>query len=230
MNENELIARIIQAQIGTPDQGSIITEHMKEYFSRWPSYYPRLTDLEWYHLFLDFMGAIDRRKSQPSPEKKYFAKYLPVDGEVKDGDHALNNAGCVYLSLVGNDDTKAHQKMKLFLCSRDIQVGDKKVYSGINGIHEDDKDNEPEIIAEIKTEYQLQFIRAIAEAAQVIAFKVLCPISPEATWIKEGDEFTNEEWQYWNVDYGFMLGKKGGPFTEAPGIFVRIKGPCGHFH
>lgn len=79
--------------------------------------------------------------------KKYFAKYLPVDGEIKKGDEYINSEikvgeptyGKIYIGLplviemghkgVGYKDKdyfrKYMRKVKLFLCSRDIQVGDE---------------------------------------------------------------------------------------------------------
>lgn len=55
-------------------------------------------------------------------------------------------------------------------------------------------------------------------------------ISPDATWVKEGDEFDEdevEEWQY--TEKGWYL-----PLflSSVRGLAIRykIKGPCGHFH
>lgn len=47
-------------------------------------------------------------------------------------------------------------------------------------------------------------------------FKILGPISPQAAWVKEGDEFDEDEWR--KTD-----------FINRPSIW-QIKGPCGHFH
>jgi hypothetical protein len=55
---DDLINKIVQAQVGTIEQHDLITKHMEEYFKRWPSYKDRLTQLEWYHLFLDFHDKI----------------------------------------------------------------------------------------------------------------------------------------------------------------------------
>ena len=61
--------------------------------------------------------------------KKYFTKYLPVEDKIKENDKALNpgngkvvtvNEAC--LKNLVDDDWK---KVKLFLCDKDIQVGDK---------------------------------------------------------------------------------------------------------
>lgn len=52
--------KIIQAQIGTPDQSNAIEAHMKEYFTRWPNYKERFTSLEWYHIFLDYEESCQR--------------------------------------------------------------------------------------------------------------------------------------------------------------------------
>lgn len=63
--------------------------------------------------------------------KKYFTKYLPVEGEPKEGDITLL-AGeiapynkIVPIGLKAANSQLKYQKVKLFLCSRDIQVGDK---------------------------------------------------------------------------------------------------------
>lgn len=72
--------------------------------------------------------------------KPYFAKYLPIEGEIKEGDKVqLPKAGnfTIVDAIVSNGkigwNTKAghvyfyadSKVAKLFLCSRDIQVGDK---------------------------------------------------------------------------------------------------------
>jgi hypothetical protein len=82
--------------------------------------------------------------------KKYFAKYLPVEGEIK--------------------------KVKLFLCSRNIEVGDKYYYNG----------TETDIC---DSEIRLEQIKEQEEKHGQKRFKVIGEISPEAIWVKEGDEF-----------------------------------------
>ena len=56
--------------------------------------------------------------------KKYFTKYLPVEGEIKKGDWAIDCENRIFQSK-GKYSDKRDTKVKLFLCSRDIQVGDK---------------------------------------------------------------------------------------------------------
>jgi len=56
----DIAEMVIQAQIGTKSQAEFIESYKRDYFKRWPSYYPRLTDLEWYHLFLDAYDAIEK--------------------------------------------------------------------------------------------------------------------------------------------------------------------------
>jgi hypothetical protein len=51
----DIIARMSYAQFGSPDQSKAIEDHMKEFFTRFPSYKPKFTHLEWYHIFLDFL-------------------------------------------------------------------------------------------------------------------------------------------------------------------------------
>lgn len=72
--------------------------------------------------------------------KPYFAKYLPVEGEIKEGDKVFHKGEIltaksydswftkwdfVEKSIPPVEYDKDCKKVKLFLCSRDIQVGDK---------------------------------------------------------------------------------------------------------
>lgn len=106
--------------------------------------------------------------------KKYFAKYLPVEEEIKKEDYALNpsnrkivrvNAACLK-NLV----TPEWKKVKLFLCSRDVQVGDK-CWTTVGGCYDTFQEG-----------YDKQYW-----------FKVIGEISPDAIWVKEGDEFDEDE-------------------------------------
>lgn len=82
--------------------------------------------------------------------KKYFAKYLAVEGEkITLGGKYITGCGNVY--DVDEESLKAHKKLeksegkkvvnnyfkpvKLFLCSRDIQIGDEVQYPGSVGDH-----------------------------------------------------------------------------------------------
>lgn len=56
--KDPLVNMIVTASVGTQSQHDAIQAHMDEYFKRWPSYKDRLTELEWYHLFLDFSDKL----------------------------------------------------------------------------------------------------------------------------------------------------------------------------
>jgi hypothetical protein len=112
--------------------------------------------------------------------KPYFAKYLPVEGEIKRGDKYLHPNGNfqqlsddVQLSLLP-EINEIGKLVKLFLCSRDIQVGDKvfDTYSGL----------------EVKVTEQ-----NFPSNASDFWVRVIGEISPEAVWVKEGDEFNEED-------------------------------------
>ena len=49
--------------------------------------------------------------------------------------------------------------------------------------------------------------------------KVIGEISPDATWVKEGDEFDESD-----IDHGGWVDE------DLKTILIKIKGPCGHFH
>jgi hypothetical protein len=142
---------------------------------------------------------------------KYFAKYLPVEGEIKEGDIALDPFNLPYhckahmngLALYDKDEvclykleeyTDKFKKAKLFLCSRDIQVGDEaKAYCPATGIHDfhvyaiDEEEGGGSYI------YRSVPSEEGAGWAADSCFKVIGEISPDAVWVKEGDEFAEDQ-------------------------------------
>lgn len=184
---------------------------------------------------------------------KYFAKCLPIEGEIKEGDHILINN---IIGIVGSavEFFEGCKKVKLFLCSRDIQVGDeiKAMWYFNDGslsyqwgiVTGDGADNELvplpnywNVKIPTKTEKRIfkkgdLFGKSTGEMIDVFmvkelpkeySFKVLGEISPEATWVKEGDEF--EDFQLRKVFENNIFDKT----VFDTGIY-KILGPCGHFH
>lgn len=175
---------------------------------------------------------------------KYFAKYLPVEGGIKEGDYVdIGSQVIIYSTKWQKTISKYNpKKVKLFLCSRDIQVGDT-VWNGRKGllVFEDESEGRPE--------GNWMHLSAIT----IHDFKSIGEISPDATWVKEGDEFSKEE-------IIIVLGRTYECLCEEPGVYrtaaqgtcehmvddhrggdfcnrktdyvkcVKIKGPCGHFH
>jgi len=130
--------------------------------------------------------------------KIFFAKYLPIEGEIKKDDNALNpsnkkvvrvNAACLK-NLV----TPEWKKVKLFLCSRDISIGDKvRRPSGfserpdleftVNSIGERDG---KKLYKEGDENYH-------TKGTEENTYKVIGEISPDAIWVTEGMEFDEGE-------------------------------------
>jgi hypothetical protein len=137
---------------------------------------------------------------------KYFAKYLPVEGEVTPGDYYFQPYQEGQIGIANKDDYMEgaymeDTKAKLFLCSRDIEVGDKVIrddgktgwVTGWNGgfdhvdewlcvEHEEDINDYP------KGEHDFTIFPQRG-------FKVIGEVSPNATWVKEGDEFDDKDWK-----------------------------------
>ncbi len=124
--------------------------------------------------------------------KTYFAKYLPVEGEIKEGD--------LYISHFHKQPAVMDkiniwsfplQKVKLFLCSRDIQVGDKVITPYPT--------NSENIINENNLQYfkELTIIplnKVSNEGVWLGAYKVVGEISPETlSYVKEGQEFDEDD-------------------------------------
>jgi hypothetical protein len=146
------------------------------------------------------------------PDPLYFAKLLPIDvnADIKINyplqddywpSRRWNNDGTDYIDMSGREE------FKLFLCSKDIQVGDK-VMDEKGQIYHADEGN----------------IHFIGDTIQ--GYKVIGEISPDATWVKEGDEFTEEELSY-KYDGAYLHLTHWMPDVLK---IIGIKGPCGHFH
>lgn len=136
--------------------------------------------------------------------KKYFAKYLPVEGEIKEGDYWQHPKGAIFPYTEGYAKgpiaSLKPKKVKLFLCSRDIQVGDKVLNSKMTG----DLDVTEDILELIQSEPNEGW------------FKVVGEISPEARWIKEGDEFDKDDIEHVN----------GRRTAALVFVTIKIKCPC----
>ena len=186
--------------------------------------------------------------------KKYFAKYLPLKNKIiQDGDlimHpttgnrmiATKDMGLGYLTV--NTDWVA---IKLFLCSRDIQVGDKvKTCQTKDDYYRDNPilTSYPAegIVVSEDTKYVWNIKYTTNEGEYVLpipknyCIKVIGEVSPDATWVKEGDEFDEDEVELWarpisNHYTPYRPLKKEHWFDGTKReSFWKIKGPCGHFH
>lgn len=131
--------------------------------------------------------------------KAYFAKWLPVEGEIKgamclaaDTKLTFLMTETDYVAATLANSLHLYKKIELFLCSRDIKVGDD--FQDVFGkkfkcteIYEDTTmDNKPITMIGGDTE--------ATDSANVL--KIIGRISPEATWVKEGDEFDERETSY----------------------------------
>jgi hypothetical protein len=159
--------------------------------------------------------------------KIYFAKYLPVDGEIKEGDSYLFADKVLLAPKTFADHDEGsdgkRRKVKLFLCSEDIQIGDM-----VKDI------NYPSQIPFLMDGLYLKILKE--KGIKDNFYRVVGEISPEATWVKDGDEFDeckvvhyfelNGIWKYVGVRDAEIMRKKGETVKEI----CKIKGPCGHFH
>lgn len=132
--------------------------------------------------------------------KKYFTKLLAVEGEIKEGERgiSINNATYTHYDYLGKDYGKP---ARLFLCSRDIQPEDY-----------------------VNENIQIH----VYHDGSYPPFKAMGEVSPEATWVKERDEFDEDEIAL-KCYCGHTDRCNCGP-TEGKPMIYKIKGPCGHFH
>lgn len=146
--------------------------------------------------------------------KKYFTKYLQYNKPLKDGD--------IGIMLLVDDEVKP---FKLFLCSREIEVGDKlRTFTGDSTI--------PVVLG---CEAEREALQTGIDNYKL--FNVIGEVSPDAIWVVEDMEFDENEvkilYQIWdavlwvNVSKEELEGYRG---KQKRRTHCRIKGPCGHFH
>lgn len=144
--------------------------------------------------------------------KSYFTKYLPVEGKIQEGDMTIGVRGHIAPAITPDDYNNSYgpywigrKLVKLFLCSRDLQVGDK--FFDERFLYEE---------FEVESVYHLQRLNDGKR------FKTIGEISPAAVWVKEGDEFDEDEIKLpEDLGYPFLAQRK----------YCRFKCPtCKTFH
>lgn len=108
---------------------------------------------------------------------KYFLKYIPVEGKAGKGDTILVNNLPIYLQrdLFDFEMSYAPERVKLFLCSKDIKVGDVVKEKLTTGNYEN---------------FEIHTVNDIDIQTQV---KVIGEVNPKLKKLKEGDEFDETE-------------------------------------
>lgn len=179
-------------------------------------------------------------------KKKYIAKYLPVEEEIKEGDRykekgnrykEKGNSNLIGIAKIPKDWNNPHtsyydgyQKVELFLCSRDIKVGDKvyvPVYETYGKVQDTYRESKTEV------EVSGRFYPEVFPKEDLI--KPIGKISPEAKWVKEDDEFDEDEIHYpYATDiephYHCTLKEVEPQLTYPLSVHLLIKGPCTHYH
>lgn len=160
-------------------------------------------------------------------KKKYFVKYLPVEGEIKEEDWCKDpKAGDIFQARKWEKHaSENYQKVKLFLCSRDIQVGDEIYFPKLNEYHKFLRTGNKQIYCQtLNGQHDEEF--PIQDY-----FKVIGEISASADWVKEETEFEKEELAI-KWDRGFVPLDHW--FPEAirkKGFIIAIRcSQCKHFH
>jgi len=152
--------------------------------------------------------------------KKYYTKYLPVEGEIKVGEICLvtdddgSTAFLPFKQVYVDEGGILPKKVELFLCSRDIQIGDHAMeFLSSTGEYD---------TFQIDTENDI-FDDMIADKRQ---FKVIGKITTTDEWVKEGNEYYEDELMA--QGFGFNWDRDG----DRTGFIYKfkVKGPCGHFH
>lgn len=194
------------------------------------------------------LGVYPGLSSTSKPKyMKYFAKYLPVEGAIKEHDlvfkdsqlgtvvHIYPDGEAFEVELfkdhvsqgVETCPAKRVRLARLFLCSRDIQVGDKTNLGIVEFASQD--------LHTPVFEYQVNG-KSYWGTLHPEIYKVIGEISSQATWVKEGDEFTadGDDCEVFPLHVHDQLTEEMIYIDEDDNVIYTpiylIKGPCGHFH
>jgi hypothetical protein len=185
--------------------------------------------------------------------KKYFLKYIPVKGTIHEGDtirdKVSGDIGTVKRWEKHINEQEDFEKVQLWLCSWDIQIGDRMYDSSRNqyGKYNGQIELWHTYLVEGKTGKE-----AIQSISTKDLFKVIGEISPAALeFVKEGDEFDDEQVRVMynfvgeDSDYEFFTLEewpkivrehlRGSQHARSRKLllenpFIAIKGPCNHYH
>lgn len=122
--------------------------------------------------------------------KEYFTQYVSVAGEIKEGS-MMKTMGEVMQPFKEGMNKNAYQLYNLFLCSRDIQIGDK--FNSANGTDF--------ISSRIDSErvYSIGGLHSELEEVphnKIHCYKVIGEVSSRAVWVTEGMEFDTSPGMY----------------------------------
>lgn len=130
-------------------------------------------------------------------EQLYFAKWIPVEGEIKEGDNYVRPGGLLNKRLeAGFPYPFDWKKVQLFLCSSDVAVEEECfVEDEYVGQHK------PTVIKDIIKEEGLEDVLILSNHRNIkcnAVYKVIGKVSDEAVWVKPGMRFTEEQlrWKY----------------------------------
>ena len=166
--------------------------------------------------------------------KKYYTKYIESDKPLKNGDsfvyvndmnrvvqHDFRYSGMII-------DMNYLQRMELAICDYVIKAGDKLRCYKPDRLEWVDvefiEDVSGVVDGGMHYTYRVKFPDGqIGVSLKKNFLKVIGIVSPEATWVKAGDEFNEED---------LFANGCGHNWNDIPTNLWRfqIKGPCGHFH
>lgn len=176
--------------------------------------------------------------------KKYFAKFLPVEGEVKEGDVSFWEqregyyAGKFFKVDSGNiahAQVSGWKKYKLMLCSRDIKIGDE-VYAepqALNGLkfriiefkgywQKDTQETTYNVILEyIQHPTKPDLIGKHYEWQPEACWKTVGEVSPNATWVVDNQEFDESDVAIYEMK---GLKERGEELMKSDNYLDQIKG------
>jgi hypothetical protein len=157
----------------------------------------------------------------PELDAIYFSRYLPLERELGIGDRYLNPRLSFVNTVKTEEDLRICQEqacypVELCICCHSVCEGDRvycELYELIPGSHY--------VVAKTENE-----IYDYSDSRNIVA--VIGPVSKEAHYVYEGMWFLEKEILGWYVDINEGI-QIGNPLEKQPD-YIKILGPCGHFH
>ncbi len=118
-------------------------------------------------------------------QKPFYAKFLPVNKKIEPGDWVIYPLEItVPIQFLGGDLIGTEIPVELFICSRDIKIGDRVIYV---------KTGEERVVMEASNAPEFGKKWCTPDAAKYKHAKVIGKLSEKSLWVKEGDEFEESQ-------------------------------------
>jgi len=142
--------------------------------------------------------------------KRYFSKLMPIEGGIREGDHAMKEDGTIVYVNKASAKYLADtwKRMRLVICDKEVSVGERVHYYSrnndilFNGILAKVEEHFVYFEEDRMVGYPVDYDSFHMCYLKGTAFKVIGQVSDESRWVKEGMYFDEDElnWMVYHHD------------------------------